>query len=149
VFETAFLRRVAGDVERCLPFHASAKKIPCVDAAGRPALPAQPNGTKLERFVFDALPHAARTAIVEVRREEEYSPVKNADGDDSPATARRALVAQYRAWLEAGGVRVPDGAPWIEVDHSVIDGPDDARRSGLRDAAQAGDAIRIGRGAHA
>jgi UDP-N-acetylglucosamine/UDP-N-acetylgalactosamine diphosphorylase len=149
VFEAAFLRRVAADAERCLPFHASAKKIPCVDAAGRPALPSRPNGTKLERFVFDALPHAARTAIVEVRREEEYSPVKNADGDDSPTTARRALVAQYRAWLEAGGIRVPGDAPWLELDHSVIDGPDDARQSRLRDAAQAGDAIRIGQGAHA
>jgi UDP-N-acetylglucosamine/UDP-N-acetylgalactosamine diphosphorylase len=149
VFETAFLRRIAGDATRCLPFHASAKKIACVDDAGRTLLPSRPNGTKLERFVFDALPHAARSAIVEVRRQEEYSPVKNAEGEDSPATARRALVAQYRAWLEAGGIRLPDDAPWIELDHSVIDGPDDARQSHLRDAAQAGDAIRIGQGAHA
>ena len=120
-----------------------------VDADGRTSSPAQPNGYKLERFVFDALPHAARSAVVEARRQEEYSPVKNAEGEDSPATARRALVAQYRAWLEAGGIPLPGDAPWIELDHSVIDGPDDARQSQLRDAAQAGDAIRIGQGAHA
>jgi UDP-N-acetylglucosamine/UDP-N-acetylgalactosamine diphosphorylase len=149
VFETSFLRRVAADVESCLPFHASAKKIPCLDAEGRLLRPAQPNGYKLERFVFDALPHAERVAVVEVRREEEYAPVKNAEGDDSPDSARRALLSQYRAWLEAGAIRVPAGAPWIELDHSVIDGPDDARRIHLRDAAQAGDAIRIGHGAQA
>ena len=150
VFEVGFLRRVAADVDRCLPFHASAKKIPYLDDVGRPVRPTRPNGTKLERFVFDALPHAARSAVVEARRQEEYSPVKNAEGEDSPATARRALVAQYRAWLEAGGIPLPGGdAPWIELDHSVIDGPDDARQSQLRDAAQAGDAIRIGQGAHA
>ena len=149
LFETAFVRRIAADPERFLPFHASAKRIPCVDAGGRTSSPAQPNGYKLERFVFDALPEASRVAVVEVRREEEYEPVKNAEGSESPASARCALVAQYRAWLEAGAIRLPADAPWLELDHSVIDGPDDARQSRLRDAAQAGDAIRIGHGAHA
>ncbi len=147
VFETDFVRRIAADVEGFLPFHATTKTIPCVDGGGRPIRPAQPNGYKLERFVFDALPAAERVAVLEVRREEEYEPVKNAEGAESPDTARRALVAQYHAWLEAGAIRLPDPAPWIELDHSVIDGPDDARRSGLREATQAGDAIRIGHGA--
>jgi UDP-N-acetylglucosamine/UDP-N-acetylgalactosamine diphosphorylase len=148
-FETAFLRRIAADVDGSLPFHASLKKIPGVDPAGRALRPAQPNGYKLERFVFDALPLAARTAIVEARREEEYAPVKNAEGEDSPETTRRALVAQYRRWLEAGAIRLPAGAPWIEIDHSVIDGCEDARRIQLGEAAQAGEAIRIGGGGQA
>jgi len=147
LLDTDFVERVASRADELLPFHASAKKIPCIDPDGRPVQPEEPNGYKLERFVFDALPAARRVAIMEVRREDEYAPVKNAQGADSPATSRQALVDQYRRWLEAGGISPPDTTHWIEVDHSVIDGPEDARRSGLRDIAEAGETIRIGHGA--
>lgn len=129
--EVGFARRVAAQADAILPYHASAKKIPCVDEAGRPCTPMQPNGHKLERFLFDALPAAERTAVLEVNRGEEYAPVKNADGTDSPATAREALDAQARRWLAAAGIATPADA-WIEVDRSRIEGEDDARESGIR-----------------
>jgi UDP-N-acetylglucosamine/UDP-N-acetylgalactosamine diphosphorylase len=139
---TSFVRRLAGDAELYLPFHASEKKIPHIDDEGRPVKPEQPNGRKLERFVFDGLSVAKTVCVVETDREIEFAPVKNATGSDSPATARDALVASYGAWLACAGVTAPPNAA-IEIDHSQIDGPGDARRLGIDDVAEAGDAIRI------
>jgi UDP-N-acetylglucosamine/UDP-N-acetylgalactosamine diphosphorylase len=146
LFATAFARRVARDAERLLPYHASEKKIPHIDDEGRRVTPAQPNGRKLERFVFDALPAAKGVCIVETDRADEFSPVKNAEGGDSPETVRRGLTARYRAWLAAAGIAVPGGDMLIEIDHSQIDGPDDARRLRIQSIAEAGDVIRIASG---
>lgn len=136
LLEVSFVRRIAADAERHLPYHASAKKIPCTDANGRPFRPDAPNGHKLERFLFDALPCAARVSLLEVARGDEYAPVKNADGDDSPTTARDALDYVARAWLAVAGISVPQDA-WIEVDHARLDGDDDAR-AGLASAQAVG-----------
>ena len=68
VLSTAFVRRVAAEAERVLPYHASPKAIPCLGPGGRRVVPEAPNGYKLERFVFDALPEARRVALLEVRR---------------------------------------------------------------------------------
>ena len=138
--DVAFARRVAADAERLLPYHASAKKIPCVDEAGRRIEPDEPNGYKLERFLFDALPAAARSALLEVERDEEYAPVKNADGSDSPETARQALDTLARRWLRAAGLDVPRDVR-IELDHTRIDGEQDLRALDLRDLQH--EAIRL------
>jgi UDP-N-acetylglucosamine/UDP-N-acetylgalactosamine diphosphorylase len=130
VFEVSFLRQLAREAEVLLPYHASEKKIPGLDSDGRRIEPETPNGLKLERFVFDALPAARRVCILEAERAEEFSPVKNARGLDSPETAREDLVAQYTRWLEAAGLAPPSGHR-IEIDHSQIDSADDARTSGL------------------
>lgn len=132
--EVAFARRVAADAERLLPYHASAKKVPHIDAEGRPVQPEEPNAHKLERFLFDALPAAGRVAILEVERSEEYAPVKNAEGSDSPETARRALDGVARCWLASAGVSLPEDT-WVELDHACIDDEADVRRSGVCDAS--------------
>ncbi len=137
VFALPFVRRVAAEANRLLPYHASAKTIPGIDAAGRPLEPSEPNGYKFERFVFDALPAAERVCVVEADRRLEYSPVKNAEGVDSPATARRDLIALYRRWLEAAGLPVPAGR--VEIDHARVDGPEDL--AALASADRAGAAI--------
>lgn len=142
-----FLRRVAGEAESLLPYHASAKKIPSVDDTGRRVEPSTPNGYKLERFVFDAFPAARSVVAVEVRREEEYSPIKNAVGAASPESSRRDLVSCYRRWLGAAGITVPEGDVALELDHGWIDGSEDAKAMGIRDAAEARDVIRIATGA--
>lgn len=146
VFETTFLRRLAADAERCLPLHGSAKAMPALDAAGRGVTPREPNGWKLERFVFDGLRCATRVAVVETGRDE-YSPVKNAEGGESPATARRDLSALYRRWLAEAGVALPPGEGLIEIDESSYDGAQSFRARGITRVAQAGDAIRIASGA--
>ena len=92
-----------------LPVHRADKAVPCLDEHGRPVKPDRPNAVKLETFVFDALGFAERTVTQEVRREDEFAPVKNAEGEDSPATARAALAGQARRWMTAAGLAVPAG----------------------------------------
>ena len=58
-------------------------------------VPAQ--GVKLEQFIFDPFPQAETPVLVEVARDAEFAPVKNAPGSpsDSPDTARAALLALH------------------------------------------------------
>ncbi len=144
-FETAFIRRVASEADRWLPFHASEKQIPSVDDAGHSFIPNAPNGRKLERFVFDALAAARGVCLVETARAAEFSPVKNASGSDSPETARRDLVAQVASWLRAAGIEPPPGA-LLEIDHSRVDGPEDFHELGIRNLADASDILRTAPG---
>jgi UDP-N-acetylglucosamine/UDP-N-acetylgalactosamine diphosphorylase len=116
-----------------LPYHRAVKKVPYADADGRPVEPGEPNAVKFETFLFDALPYAERTVTVEARREDEFSPIKNAEGADSPATARRDLSRKYARWLEAAGVDVPRGADGepvaLEIDPRLaLDADELARR---------------------
>ncbi len=117
--EVAFVRDLTEGGLR-LPFHRAVKRVPHVNAEGRPADPEEPNAVKFETFLFDALPRARRSVTVEARREDEFSPIKNAEGADSPATARRDLNRLYARWLEEAGASVgrgPDGEPPdIEID---------------------------------
>jgi UDP-N-acetylglucosamine/UDP-N-acetylgalactosamine diphosphorylase len=128
-FDVGFARRVAAEADRWLPWHASQKKIPTIDDRGAPLAPSEPNGVKLERFVFDALAAADTVCIVEASRDE-YGPVKNATGGDSPQTSRRALSDRYRRWVEAAGLAAPSASHWIEIDESRIGGPEDLRALG-------------------
>jgi UDP-N-acetylglucosamine/UDP-N-acetylgalactosamine diphosphorylase len=141
-FRLDFLARLAPRADALLPFHASPKRIPCLGAVA----PREPNGYKLERFVFDLLPEARALVMVEAQRDDEYAPVKTAEGEHSPASARRALDACARRWLSAAGARLPGPELCVELDHAVIDGPEDAAFHIARDATLAGPAIRIGPG---
>jgi len=107
VFSRSFVERLTAGGRCELPFHRAAKKVPCIDEAGKTVTPEAPNAIKLEMFVFDALPLAAKTVILETSRIEEFSPVKNASGKDSPATCLRDQVARAETWLNAAGVAVP------------------------------------------
>jgi UDP-N-acetylglucosamine/UDP-N-acetylgalactosamine diphosphorylase len=64
-------------------------------------------------FVFDALPFAANPVVIETRREDEFSPVKNAEGLDSPVTCRHDQQKQWARWLEAAGVEVETDAAGV------------------------------------
>jgi UDP-N-acetylglucosamine/UDP-N-acetylgalactosamine diphosphorylase len=90
-----------------LPYHAAHKKIPYLDEEGRLIRPEEPNGYKFETFVFDALGDTSQSIVMEVEREEEFSPVKNREGEDSPETARRDLANYFSGWLESAGISVP------------------------------------------
>src|SRR5262249_8842757 len=104
LFDVSFLERMTRDPEG-IPFHVAKKKVPHVDDEGRPVDPPSENALKFERFIFDVLPRAERWAVVETTREAEFAPLKNASGDDSPATVERAMIDQARDWIgRAGGV---------------------------------------------
>ena len=90
-----------------LPLHRAVKKIPHIDQEGKLVRPTEPNGIKLESFVFDALPLTSKSIILETLRSEEFSPVKNATGVDSAESAREMIVARGAGWLESAGVTIP------------------------------------------
>jgi UDP-N-acetylglucosamine/UDP-N-acetylgalactosamine diphosphorylase len=54
-------------------------------------------------FVFDALPFAKNPIVIETRRADDFSPVKNAEGADSPQTCRDDQLRQFARWLRAAG----------------------------------------------
>ena len=106
IINTSFVEKLnAGGFS--LPLHRAVKKIPHIDQKGRLAEPTEPNGIKLESFVFDALPLASKSIILETLRSEEFSPVKNATGIDSAESAREMMVARAAGWLESAGVAIP------------------------------------------
>jgi len=105
----SFVRRLnEADGGFALPFHRADKKIPHVDVdSGERVEPDEPNGVKLETFVFDALPLAAGSVVLETDRVDEFAPIKNATGTDSAATSAALQTERAARWLEARGVRVP------------------------------------------
>lgn len=106
VFSLSFLAREA---RAELPLHLAHKKVPYCDDMGRVVKSEQPNAYKFEKFVFDVLPDARRVVHLAFAREDEFSPVKNATGADSPETTRRDMVRKCARWLETCGVIVPRG----------------------------------------
>lgn len=106
LFSLEFLERITSGPTR-LDFHLAKKKVNCLDDAGKPFAPTVENALKFELFIFDALPLADRWLVMEVRREDEFAPLKNATGADSPATVRKLLIDRAARWLESAGVQVP------------------------------------------
>jgi len=103
----SFIERLNAGGQLNLPWHRAEKKVPCIDEAGRPVKPEKPNAVKLEQFVFDAIPLAKDPLVYETERREEFSPVKNADGADSPATCQRDQIRRWARWLAEAGVEIP------------------------------------------
>lgn len=94
-----------------LPHHVARKKIPSADlSSGETVKPEKPNGIKLEQFVFDVFPMLSldKFACLEVRREDEFSPLKNArgTGQDDPDTSKQDIMGQGQRWVQAAGATV-------------------------------------------
>ncbi|MGP1309457.1 MAG: UTP--glucose-1-phosphate uridylyltransferase [Phycisphaerales bacterium] len=108
----AFIEKLtSGDAEDALPYHRAEKKVPHVDlATGATVEPSAPNAVKLEMFVFDALPKCGRSLVMETLRVEEFAPIKNASGVDSPESSARIQTERAARWLEAAGVSIPRNA---------------------------------------
>jgi UDP-N-acetylglucosamine/UDP-N-acetylgalactosamine diphosphorylase len=130
ILDREFVRRLAtGGSDVALPFHLARKKIPTIDDAGAAVTPPEPNGIKLEMFVFDALPFAQNPIIIETRRENDFSPVKNAEGVDSAASCQADLLRQYARWANAhaAGLTVDEtGLPEIKFEVAPSFGYDEA-----------------------
>lgn len=136
VIAVEFARRVADDPAFQLPFHRAEKIVPYIDLdTGRRVAPERPNAVKLERFIFDALPLCRAPILYETDRDE-FAPIKNASGPDSPETCRRQQTRRAARWLEAAGVAVPrdaHGEPDCVLEISPLTAlePEDLRRRDL------------------
>lgn len=92
-------------------YHLAVKKIQSVDPeSGEIVKPKSNNGLKLESFIFDAFELANSSIIVEAERGNEFTPMKNASGEDSPETAVLAILDSHREWLEKAGAIVKNNA---------------------------------------
>ena len=126
VFDRAFLEREAS---KAMPLHLAFKKIPHVDN-GKVVKPTEPNGYKFEKFIFDILPNAKRAAFLAFDQKNEFSPVKNAEGNDSPATCKMDMQNKWKKWFAEIGVKLPKGIP-VEVDPAYAIDAADLRENGI------------------
>merc|ERR1712203_1212940 len=104
-FTFEFLDRIVMENERSLEHHVAKKKIPFMNSEGVLVKPDKPNGIKMEKFVFDVFKFAKKFVVWECLRDEEFAPLKNAEGasDFTPTHCRNALLALHQKWLRIAG----------------------------------------------
>ena len=73
--------------EQNLPYHSAHKKANYLDENGKLVKSEVPNGYKYEAFIFDGFNYFDNMTILRGRREEDFAPIKNKEGVDSPETA--------------------------------------------------------------
>lgn len=71
-----------------LMYHSAFKKNAYIDENGKEIIPEEPNSYKFESFIFDAFEFFDDIAILRGKREDDFAPVKNKEGVDSPKTAK-------------------------------------------------------------
>ena len=92
LFKTEGLRKLQTGK---LPWHTARKTVCGIEKCW-----------KFEQFLFDAFPLLGTMMPFGVIREEEFSPVKNAEGNDSPKTARTMIGRLHCEWLRKAHVEV-------------------------------------------
>lgn len=112
VFSLDFL---IDSVNRDIPYHKAHKKVDFYNGNTYHHA-TEPNGFKFELFIFDMFKYAQDMAVMSVKREEEFSPVKNAEGKDSPQTAKQLILEEHQRWLINAGFDVSQPT---EVDTSI------------------------------
>lgn len=120
-----FLQQVTGGGFE-LPWHLARKRMRVVEADGSVL---ERTGVKFESFIFDALARSTSSVVLEVERSDEFSPVKNKSGEDSPASCRADLCRLFARWVRAAGLPLPpaneEGIHPIEVDPLLAETQDE------------------------
>ena len=70
-----------------LPYHSAHKKANYIDEKGNFIKSTEPNAYKYEAFIFDGFNYFDNMTILRGIREEDFAPIKNKEGVDSPETA--------------------------------------------------------------
>ena len=83
-----------------LKFHVAHKKANYMNSNGEIVVAEKPNAYKFEAFIFDAFESVDEMTILRVKREDEFSPIKNAEGVDSPATAKEMYLNFHKLGKE-------------------------------------------------
>ncbi|KAH0785281.1 UDPGP type 1 family protein [Histomonas meleagridis] len=134
LFATEIIEKAA---EAELPYHVAIKKEKVVNEKGDIVVG---EVRKFERFIFDALELCERVVLYEVKRDDEFAPVKNAQGApvDSPETAKELLLKLHKKWAIDNGVVLKEngviefsplttyageGLEYFGLDGKVVDKP--------------------------
>ena len=131
VISRDFVEELTADGRLNLPWHRADKKVPYLNENGETVKPAEPNAVKLESFIFDALPLAEKTMILEGCRAEHFAPTKNQTGVDSAQSCREMMCVRDARRLELAGIKVPrkpDGKPdcLVEISPRLVCDDQDA-----------------------
>lgn len=94
--------------EFSLPYYKAHKAVSYVNNDGKIIEPEDPNAIKFEKFVFDALKETENSVTMEVKREEEFAPVKNKEGKDSVDTAKQLMIDFHKSMLRKAGIDIPE-----------------------------------------
>ena len=86
LFNIEFLEQIAN---KHFKYHCAVKKNSYIDENLNEIIPNEPNSYKFEAFIFDAFEFLDDISIMSINREEEFAPVKNAEGVDSPESAKK------------------------------------------------------------
>ncbi|MBP7901435.1 MAG: UTP--glucose-1-phosphate uridylyltransferase [Spirochaetes bacterium] len=111
IFSCSFIKNNISGGEINLPFHVARKKIKAYINGEIKEI----EGFKFEKFVFDSIPLAKKSIILETLRENEFAPVKNASGIDSLESSRELMNGLFRSWLAAKNYSIPDFVKNIEI----------------------------------
>lgn len=84
LFNIKALEKLA-DVD--LPYHTAHKKSNYLNEEGKFIEVTKPNAYKFESYIFDGFSFFDNMSILRVKREDEFAPIKNKEGNDSPETA--------------------------------------------------------------
>lgn len=87
-----------------LEYHVAHKKMTYLDEDGILVRPEKPNCYKFERFIFDAFRLFDSIAILRDKRETSFAPIKNAEGTDSPKTAKK-MYEDYQEMLKLSSTK--------------------------------------------
>ena len=79
-----------------LPYHRAFKKANYLGKDGKVINVNEPNAYKFEAFIFDVFEQVSKMLVFRVKREEEFAPIKNAEGKDSPDTAKKLYEEFYK-----------------------------------------------------
>ena len=92
LFNMKALEKIA---EQELPYHSAHKKVNYIDEDGNLVKATEPNAYKFEQFIFDGFRYFNDITLLRGKREEDFAPIKNKDGVDSPETAVKLYNGLY------------------------------------------------------
>ena len=108
VISRSFVERLTANGFISLPWHRADKKVAYTNENGIRIEPDKENAVKLETFIFDALPMADKTMILEGERTKQFAPTKNKTGVDSVESCQQMMVEKDAEWIEKyAGVKIP------------------------------------------
>jgi UDP-N-acetylglucosamine/UDP-N-acetylgalactosamine diphosphorylase len=122
IINPTFIQRLCEN-SYALPVHRAKKKMATVDNNGNTAPLEASNGLKFEYLLPDVLGLASRFLLLEGRREQIFSPIKNAQGLDSPQTCHQDQLKLFTQWLLKAGVEIPvddSGLPLFSIEISPL-----------------------------